>query len=220
MAKGAIARLHARALIGAAMALVLAACGTAAPARAPDAPAPRSVLSLDAAERRAIADYAYAVLDRSFAATEEPAGAPPLPALAYDRLYITCYYGTRIRGSQSGTTPAGTPDRLARDIEEAVRRCAADDRFEGPISAAEAPGTTLVFTFAFNPVRLGRTDLDSLEGSVELGIHAVRVRQGERGAFFKETVPITANLRHESLFDGCARRRGWKRVATPSRTPS
>jgi AMMECR1 domain-containing protein len=172
------------------------------PSLSSDRPAAESAQGgLTLAAKRAIARHAYGVLDSHYAdASPAPPSGGGLAGFAYDRLYVTCYHGTRLRGSQSGSTPSDAPDRLFRDIEEAVGECVEDKRFGGKITPGEIAETSLVFNFVRNETRLPVHDLKGLKKSIELGIHAVRVRRGGKTAFFKESVAISKNYSHAKLF--------------------
>lgn len=158
--------------------------------------------ALTLAAKKAIARHAYGVLDAHYAdAGPKPPSGAGLANFAYDRLYVTCYHGTRLRGSQSGSVPSDAPDRLARDIEEAVGECVEDKRFGGKITEGEIAETSLVFNFVRNETLLPEHDLEDLKKSVELGIHAVRLRRGGKTAFFKESVAISKSYSHAKLFE-------------------
>ena len=162
---------------------------------------------LSPSAKQAMARYAYAVLDSHYSGGTAPDPQGVLPSnFPYDRLYITCYHGTRLRGSQSGASPREARDRLQRDIERGVHRCVDDRRFGGRIAEQQIPGTSLVLNFLRNRTRLARHDLRSLKQSVVLGIHAVRLRNGNRSVFFKESVPIAKNFSHKTMFERLCRK--------------
>lgn len=145
-------------------------------------------LTLSAAQKRAYIAYAYFALDSYFG----PAGDFPaaVPAMGeYSTFYVTIMHSGKIRGCQSGRTDREHPQRTKLDIEQAVRRCIEDRRFGGPLQKEEVAGAKLVVNVLFNKRKV-QGNLAALKREIELGIHGIEVKQGEKRAFFKESVPI------------------------------
>ncbi len=166
-------------LAGIALALLLA---PRAVARAP--------ADLDAPARRALVTYAYEALDHALGQGPEPS-APSAPRVTYARLFITLLAQGHIRACMSGRAPADASGRLVRDVRSAVERSVRDERFGGVLTPEEGPRTRIVFTFLYGRRRVPNRSLQGVARTVELGVHAIELRCAGRGAFFKESVPLT-----------------------------
>jgi len=138
-----------------------------------------------------LVNYAYSVLDSSF--DRESNSIQDIPQIgSYDKLFITLMSNKKIRACQSGKTDRSSLERTKLDVEEAVVKCISDKRFGGVLSEEEVSDTEIVFTVLFNREQI-YGDLDGLEEKIELGIHAIEIENGDKKAYFKESVPITKN---------------------------
>ncbi len=165
--------------------------------------------TLPEAAKQALAQYGYGLLDAHFGLGERPERPEiDIGDYGYERLYVTFYHNRRTRASQSGSAPKDAPDRVVRDLEIAVDRCINDVRFGGPTTADEAPDTRLVFNFLRNRVRLPGHDLKTVQKHIDLGIHAIRVRQGKKSAFFKDSVATSKNFSHKGLIERLCKKAG------------
>jgi len=142
-------------------------------------------------DKQKLVNYAYSVLDSSFG--KESNSIKDIPQIgSYDKLFITLMSNKKIRACQSGKTDSSNLQRTKLDVEEAVVKCISDKRFGGVLSEEEVSDTEIVFTILFNRNQI-YGDLDDLEEKIELGIHAIEIENGDKKAYFKESVPITNN---------------------------
>lgn len=142
-------------------------------------------------DKQKLVNYAYSVLDSSFG--KESISIQGIPQIgSYDKLFITLMNNKKIRACQSGKTDRSNLERTKLDIKEAVVKCISDKRFGGVLSEEEVSDTEIVFTILFNRDQI-YGDLDVLEEKIELGIHAIEIENGDKKAYFKESVPITNN---------------------------
>jgi len=142
-------------------------------------------------DKQKLVSYAYSVLDSSFG--RESNFIQSIPQIgSYDKLFITLISNKKIRACQSGKTVRSNLERTKLDVEEAVVKCINDKRFGGVLSEEEVSDTEIVFTILFNRNQI-YGDLDALEEKIKLGIHAIEIENGDRRAYFKESVPITNN---------------------------
>jgi len=142
-------------------------------------------------DKQKLVNYAYSVLDSSFG--RESNSIQDIPQIgSYDKLFITLMSNKKIRACQSGKTDSSNLQRTKLDVEEAVVKCISDKRFGGVLSEEEVSDTEIVFTILFNRNQI-YGDLDDLEEKIELGIHAIEIENGDKKAYFKESVPITNN---------------------------
>ncbi len=142
-------------------------------------------------DKQKLVNYAYSVLDSSFG--RESNSIQDIPQIgSYDKLFITLMSNKKIRAYQSGKTDSSNLQRTKLDIEEAVVKSISDKRFGGVLSEEEVSDTEIVFTILFNRNQI-YGDLDDLEEKIELGIHAIEIENGDKKAYFKESVPITNN---------------------------
>ena len=142
-------------------------------------------------DKQKLVNYAYSVLDSSFG--KESNSIQDIPQIgSYDKLFITLMSNKKIRACQSGKTDSSNLQRTKLDVEEAVVKCISDKRFGGVLSEEEVSDTEIVFTILFNRNQI-YGDLDDLEEKIELGIHAIEIENGDKKAYFKESVPITNN---------------------------
>ena len=107
-------------------------------------------------EKSILLDYAYDSLDTYFDNTKP---TPKIPAhtikrFDYHKLFITFLNDRKIRCCQSGKHKKNDPDRLFKDIDQAVSRCINDERFGGTLKEHEVPKVEMVFNFLHTPQAL------------------------------------------------------------------
>lgn len=157
------------------------------------------IISLSDSEKKYLLQYAYSVLEESFDEVFE--GPEQVPEIDdYERIYITFLTNNTLRCSQSGSADKNKPDRTKLDIYEAVDDCIHDERFGGELEKEEVSDTKIVFNILYNK-RIVVGDLDTLSDKIELGIHAIEVKNGGKRAFFKESVPISKNYDLEKTLE-------------------
>jgi AMMECR1 domain-containing protein len=158
-----------------------------------------SIKSITYEDKYELIKYAYSILDLSFG-KETKFFQINSQIENYDKLFITLMYNKKIRACQSGKTDSNNSQRIKLDIKEAVVKCINDKRFGGVLSEDELNDTEIVFTFLFNKKQI-YGDLDDLEERIELGIHAIEIENGDKKAYFKESVPITKNYSLERTLE-------------------
>jgi len=150
-----------------------------------------SIKSITYEDKYELIKYTYSILDLSFG--KETKFFQINPQIEnYDKLFITLMCNKKIRACQSGKADSNNLQRIKLDIKEAVVKCINDKRFGGILSEEEVDDAEIVFTFLFNKKQI-RGDLNDLEKKIELGVHAIEIENGDKQAYFKESVPITKN---------------------------
>jgi len=158
-----------------------------------------SIKSITYEDKYELIKYAYSILDLSFGKETKFFQINP-QVENYDKLFITLMCNKKIRACQSGKTDSNNSQRIKLDIKEAVVKCINDKRFGGILSEDELNDTEIVFTFLFNKKQI-RGDLNDLEKKIELGVHAIEIENGDKEAYFKESVPITKNYNLERTLE-------------------
>lgn len=158
-----------------------------------------------------LAEYSYSVLDNYFneSRTVMDISSVDVGDFDYEKIFITYIHKGKLRCSQSGSNQ-DEKNRIFNDLLEANLECIEDDRFGGILSLEEYLDTEIVFNFLFNKQKLGLNDLDYLEGNLELGIHAIEIRNGNERAFFKESVPISKNYDTEYTLERLCKKAGFE----------
>jgi AMMECR1 domain-containing protein len=150
-------------------------------------------------DKQKLINYAYFVLDSSFG--KESNFIQDISQIgSYNKLFITLMSNKKIRACQSGKTDRSNLERTKLDIEEAVVKCISDKRFGGVLSEDELTDTKIIFTIVFNRDQICG-DLDDLAEKIELGIHAIEIENGDKKAYFEESVPITKNYSLEETLE-------------------
>jgi AMMECR1 domain-containing protein len=135
---------------------------------------------------------------------ESDAPAPPDFAVDYNRLYITVYVARKIRACQG----SGRGDSFAEDLARAVRRSITDRRFGGPLSSHELEQATLTYDFLHERKTLKRFSPQAVKEGIELGVHAIGIRQGSSRAIFKASVPMKKSYSLKTTLERLSRKAG------------
>ncbi len=160
-------------------------------------------------DKSKLLQYAYSRLDDYFGQSAETV-IDEVPAIdGYEKLYITLLVKNDTRCSQRGHADRSDFQRTRLDIDDGIVRCIEDERFGGPLSEAELPKTKIVINIAYNRQEITGS-LQALENNIELGLHSLEIVQGDRQAYFKESVPITSNYDHKKTLDQLCKKAGLK----------
>ena len=143
---------------------------------------------LSKTEKEAIIEYARAILDRHFDKDVELSVIPKVSG--YDRVYVTLYNNGKTRCCMKGKADREQTGWGKEDIASAVKRCADDDRFGGKIKKGEIEDLDLEVTYLYERRKVDGGK-DKLKEEFALGIHGLEIRNGDKRAVFKESVPIT-----------------------------
>jgi len=110
------------------------------------------------------------------------------PNLLYQsaKLFVTLLVNGKVRGCRS----AEKGDLLENTIN-ATRRAIDDERFGGTLRSEELPNTRVDFTFLLRPARIREHTLKKIKKQIEIGMHAISLRNGNKRAFFKNSVPVS-----------------------------
>jgi AMMECR1 domain-containing protein len=156
-------------------------------------------------ELLSVAIHAYKLLCSRFdrkLATDDCCG--PLPSIAFDRLNVTIHAGGKLRASMSayGCDLPGA-------LKIAADRALDDKRYGGVLRAGELERLVVEVWIQVFCDDLPSNDLATLQERMELGLHGLEIRCGDREAYFKPSVPLTSNLvSHEQVIQHLCRKAG------------
>ena len=151
--------------------------------------------AFDATQKKAIAAYAYDLLDTHF----DRGGGVALPAdvaatkFKYNKVYVTFFNNGNVRCCQSGVVDPASENRLEKDLQSAIERCTNDDRFGSKIAAGELDKLDMTVDFLYNETQFSDNSIAVLKKAVEPGINAIKVSENGKGAVYKASVQIEKN---------------------------
>lgn len=158
---------------------------------------PKSPADLSLQDKKAIADYAFLVMDSYREGRKipgPPAGKRRNLNIDYDHLFISLYRNNTILGCQAGLAARDSRNRLFEDIKEATIRSIEDKRVDMPADQKIGKDTCIVVSLLYHKEKLGQNDPEFLKNNLELGIHSISIHTGGGKAFFVSSVPVTYNL--------------------------
>ncbi len=165
------------------IALVLTACGTNGEHRVSliRENVPLHPARLNRAEKEGIIKYVRVMLDKDFNKDAKLSAMPEITG--YDRVYVTLYNNGKIRCSKRGKADREQTGWCKKDIASAAKRCSGD------IDKGEIKDLDLEVTYLYGRRKVdgGR---DKLKTDFALGIHGLEVKNGDKRATFKESIPI------------------------------
>ncbi|MBU0597122.1 AMMECR1 domain-containing protein [Patescibacteria group bacterium] len=163
--------------------------------------------------------FAYSILNNAFGKGEINSNSIP-EIKNYDLLFVSFINQGKLRCSQGASNKADEANRTRQDIIQAIENCINDERFGGKIAEDELSNLEIVFDIMYNrrPTEAQSTDMEKLNKEIELGIHALEIKNGEHTAYFKASVPVSHNYNLEKtleelckkakLSQNCAKDRG------------
>jgi len=158
---------------------------------------PKSPVELSLQDKKAIAEYAFQVMDSYREGRKipyPPAGKGRNLNIDYDHLFVSLYRNNYILGCQAGLAAKDSPNRLFEDIKDATIRAIEDKRVNMPEDQKIGNDTFIIVSLLYHKEKLERNDLEFLKDNIELGIHSISLHSGGEKAFFVSSVPVTYNL--------------------------
>ena len=146
-----------------------------------------------AEQKKAMVLYAYSAVDDYLeTGTSNPADFGPID-FQYEKVFITFINNGKIRCCMSGTADPASENRLEEDLRTAVAKCANDGRFGGKLTKEELPKLSMTVDFLYGEKPVLKHSIPELGKQIEMGLNAIKLQQGNKGAFFKASVPIEKN---------------------------
>lgn len=172
-------------IIGGLLTLVFLSLGFSA-VEATDAPMAQLCLS----EKKAIAAYAFAVMD-AFAHGSEIPAAPPAEKInahfQYDNVFVSLYRKNALLACWGFKEEGG----VFADIRKAVLQCVQDKRADIIFNNTVADDVYIVISFLYNKIDLEQSDPEYLKNNIELGVHSLSVHKENSEAYFISSIPVT-----------------------------
>jgi AMMECR1 domain-containing protein len=168
-----------------------------------DASADKS-LGWSPAHAQAVVSLARELLRCHFGFESAQSRADELPNIPFTKLNVT----VRARGKLRGSMSASGFD-IGVVLALAVERAVNDKRFGGPLLAGEVEHTILEIWIQFDCEYLMSPSIELIREKMELGLHGLEVRCGDKQAYFKPSVPLTSHFRsHEEVLSRLCKKAG------------
>lgn len=143
--------------------------------------------------KTSLMDYSYLVLDDYFDANNN------IQEFDIDMLFITVIHDGKVISCKGSEYLKDF--ELYSYLNKATINCLGDNRFDGVFTAVDASESEIIFTYLFNKTKLENNDLAYLKNNIELGIHAIELDNGDKKAYYKESVPIDMNYDLEKTLE-------------------
>ncbi len=147
-----------------------------------------SVLSFS--QKRAMVEYAKDALSKKLVDDTIPNDFKNFEK-RYNRIFVTFLENGQIRCCQGGYYN-NSEKTVKEDLDYAIKNCVKDSRFDNA-TAQDAKNFDVVIDVLYNEQNVISRELGGIKNEIEIGLHAIKVSQGNKKAYFKASVPVESN---------------------------